>query len=33
MRWDKIVKKTLKYTKLYYLEKNWERSKCDIGYM
>ena len=38
MRLDKIVKKTLKYaneiTILNILpEKNWERPKCDIGFV
>ena len=33
MRWDKIVKKTLKYTKYTTQKKNWERSKCDIGFV
>ena len=33
MRWDKIVKKTSKYTKYRYYKKNWERPKCDIGFV
>ena len=33
MRWDRIVKKTLKYTKYYYPEENWEHLKCDIGFV
>ena len=33
MRWDKIVKKTLKYTKYTIKKKNWERPKCDIRFV
>ena len=32
MRWDKILKKTLKYTKITQ-KKNWKRPKYDIGFV
>ena len=33
MSWDKIVEKTLQHTKYTTQKENWERLKCDTGFV